>query len=252
MLSSRQKVYLAVISLSYILRFNLLKSEEGPDFSYLAEQIQDLKGCKKVISPSPAPFSTDYEAIEERRKCNYSLKITSEMARTGTAPRKIRVYATGVWDLFHKGHAECLRQAKQIFPLCEVHLIVGIPSDSLTHPIKGLTVLSDRERAETLRHVRYVDEVLTDAPWTFTQEFFSKNKIDFLAHDEEPYSMGATKDDVYAEIKANDMFAATQRTEGVSTSGIISSILKRHDEFVARNIKRGVSKTDLGLKNVTG
>lgn len=35
---------------------------------------------------------------------------------------------------------------------------------------------------------RWVDEIITGAPWVITEEFINLHKIDFVAHDALPYS----------------------------------------------------------------
>ena len=58
-----------------------------------------------------------------------------------------------------------------------MHLPVLVCSDDLTHKFKGFTVMNEAERYEALRHCRYVDEVIRDAPWTLTPEFLEKHKV---------------------------------------------------------------------------
>lgn len=112
-----------------------------------------------------------------------------------------------------------LEQAKKTFP--DTILVVGIPSDTITHKLKGLTVLTDKERAETLRHCKWVDEVIEDAPWCLTPEFLEQHNLDYVAHDDEPYA-SADCDDIYKPCKEAGKFLVTQRTEGISTTYIIT------------------------------
>jgi len=204
------------------------------------------KGCL-----SPAPFDDDPAAQDERDTTDYSIKITREMITEGKCPRKVRVYADGIYDLFHQGHARQLMQAKNVFPDTEVYLLVGCCSDELTHSRKGKTVMDEDERYEAIRHCRYVDEVVKNAPWSLDDEFLQKHKIDFVAHDELPYTTGSGTD-VYAHLKAKGMFVATQRTEGVSTSDVVARIVRDYDMYVRRNLARGYTREELNISFFRG
>lgn len=65
-------------------------------------------------------------------------------------------YATGAFDLFHVGHLNILRHAKE---QCD-YLIAGIVSDEMLRQVKGIEpVVPTLERAEIVRHISFVDEV---------------------------------------------------------------------------------------------
>lgn len=158
--------------------------------------------------------------------------------------RPVRVYADGIYDLFHFGHARSLEQAKKIFP--NTHLIVGVCSDELTHRLKGRTVMFDYERAESLRHCRYVDEVVENAPWIVTMDFIEKHKIDYVAHGED-IILGEDGEDIYKLVKDAGKYKTIKRTDGISTSDIILRIVKDYDNYVRRNLARGYTGKQMNV-----
>ncbi|BEJ14477.1 hypothetical protein CspHIS471_0402440 [Cutaneotrichosporon sp. HIS471] len=149
--------------------------------------------------------------------------------RTSPAPtdRPVRIYADGVYDLFHFGHAMQLRQAKLSFP--RVHLLAGVCSDALCAENKSPPAMTHAERVAGVRQCRWVDEVVPDAPWAPDQAWIDKHRIDYIAHDEIVYP-SKDHDDVYAFIKGQGKFLPTRRTPAISTSDLLERIVRGYRE----------------------
>jgi glycerol-3-phosphate cytidylyltransferase len=74
-------------------------------------------------------------------------------------PRARIGYVPGVYDMFHIGHLNILRNARL---LCD-HLIAGVVSDEIAERVKGHPpVVPLTERLEIVRSVRYVDEAVAE------------------------------------------------------------------------------------------
>ena len=66
-------------------------------------------------------------------------------------------YTTGVFDMFHIGHLNILRRAKE---QCE-YLIVGVSTDELVQEYKNKTpIIPFEERAEIVQSIDCVDKVV--------------------------------------------------------------------------------------------
>lgn len=90
-------------------------------------EAHDLEEQKLALS-KPAIFANP----EGSHHLGEYKRVTKEEAMTMLPPaRPVRVYADGIYDMFHSGHARALMQAKCLFP--NTYLIVGVCSDELTH-----------------------------------------------------------------------------------------------------------------------
>lgn len=84
-------------------------------------------------------------------------------------------YTTGVFDLFHVGHVNILRRAKE---RCET-LIVGISTDELVLGYKNkLPVIPYEERKEIVASIKYVDHVV---PQTNRDKYVAWEQLHFDA-----------------------------------------------------------------------
>ena len=66
-------------------------------------------------------------------------------------------YTSGVYDMFHVGHLNILREAKR---RCD-YLIVGVTTDALCLERKNkLPIISETDRVEIISSIKYVDKVI--------------------------------------------------------------------------------------------
>lgn len=72
--------------------------------------------------------------------------------------KKFKVgYTTGVYDMFHIGHLNILRRAKE---QCD-YLIVGVTTDELCYSRKQkYPIINQEERKAIVEAIRYVDKVV--------------------------------------------------------------------------------------------
>ncbi|KAG9005255.1 hypothetical protein FRB90_010470 [Tulasnella sp. 427] len=204
------------------------------------QALADGEPAPAQISGDPSSFSPE----DIRAYVRAAIDGTSQLPRTyqpnkPPSNRPVRIYADGVYDIFHFGHALQLRQAKLSFE--SVHLLVGVCSDELCSEHKSRTVMNHAERCESVRHCRWVDEIVPDAPWVIDEAFIAKHEIDYVAHDEDPYKGSDGSDDVYHYAKSTGHFIPTRRTPGVSTSELLERIVAgyREGDWDAKLVKIG-------------
>lgn len=73
-------------------------------------------------------------------------------------PKKYKIgYTTGVFDMFHIGHLNILKRAKE---QCE-YLIVGVTTDELCFTRKSkLPIICESDRIAIVEAIKYVDKVV--------------------------------------------------------------------------------------------
>jgi len=82
-------------------------------------------------------------------------------------------YTTGVFDLFHIGHLNILKRAKE---QCE-YLIVGVSTDEVVKTYKNKQpIIPFEQRCEIVRAIKYVDEVV---PQTSMDKMDAYNNLHF-------------------------------------------------------------------------
>ncbi len=124
----------------------------------LAEDIiEQMLSNKTIFIPE---YDTIYKEVLEKYHNNphdfgmSSFQYKKDSGRINIKPQLKVGYLSGTFDLFHIGHLNMLRRAKEY---CD-YLVVGVHKDA-SHKGKQ-TFIPFEERCEIVQHIKYVDKVI--------------------------------------------------------------------------------------------
>jgi glycerol-3-phosphate cytidylyltransferase len=136
----------------------------------------------------------------------------------------MRIYTCLVGDLFHYGHVNFLRQAKELGN----YLLVGICSDEDCVKYKRNPIMSFFERVAVIESCKYVDEIIQSPPSIVKNDFINHYKIDIVVHGDD--SNVNQLNYFYKDAIDRNIYKSIPYTKGINTSDIIKRITDRNKE----------------------
>ena len=127
-----------------------------------------------------------------------------------------KVITYGTFDLFHFGHLEILRRARELGDL----LIVGISTDEFNE-IKGKKCVYPFEhRIKIVEAIKYVDKVIPEKNW-------QQKRKDILLNNVDIFTMGDDWKGKFDEINELCKVIYLSRTKNISTT-VLTNRAKDH------------------------
>jgi glycerol-3-phosphate cytidylyltransferase len=129
----------------------------------------------------------------------------------------MKIITFGTYDLFHIGHVNILKRAREMGN----ELIVGVSSDELNYSKKGhYPIFSQDERMEIVRSLKFVDDVFV--------EISLEKKLDYIIeHDANVLVMGDDWEGRFDFCKIACKVIYLPRTPVISTTNIKAEIFSR-------------------------
>jgi glycerol-3-phosphate cytidylyltransferase len=143
-----------------------------------------------------------------------SIAKANKLSKHGIRMRKVITY--GTFDLFHHGHLELLRRAKELGD----HLIVAVSTDEFNLREKNKTCVHPySERAAIVEAIRYVDEVIPEECW-------DQKVTDVKKYEANVFVIGDDWKGKFDDIASDECSVVyLPRTEGISTTDIKKSLI---------------------------
>ncbi len=136
-----------------------------------------------------------------------------------------RCVVNGVFDLFHVGHVNLLKRAKNIFN----EVVAAVDSDEFASRVKRQPVFSEQDRLDIVKSCRYVDDavIVDDSYGPFA---FENKKVDSFMEDhniDAAFIAADTEEDVlkwFSHLHRTNRTVVVPRTSDISTTHVIKIV----------------------------
>lgn len=132
------------------------------------------------------------------------------------------IYVIGVFDLYHRGHLELLKRAKELGD----KLVVAINGDDMVASYKRRPFFNEEDRLALVAATSYVDEAFVIRQYD-NKDIIKKYKINKIVHGddwgEESYKEQIRVTDRFLEENDCELVLLPY-TKGISTSDLIKQI----------------------------
>ncbi|KAK8447152.1 hypothetical protein SEVIR_8G008700v4 [Setaria viridis] len=210
-------------------------SSDAHNHSSLQRQFSSGHGQKVDDSGSGSGTRVSHFLPTSRRIVQFSNS-------RGPGPDSRIVYIDGAFDLFHAGHVEILRLARELGDF----LLVGIHTDQTISSTRGRhrPIMNLHERSLSVLACRYVDEVIIGAPWDVSKDMITTFNISLVVHGTIAENMDFMEDDSnpYAVPIAMGIYCRLESPLDITTSTIIRRIVANHEAYQKRNEKKEASE----------
>lgn len=159
------------------------------------------------------------------------------------------VYCDGTFDMFHAGHIETLRKAREQGDF----LLVGIHDDATVNARKGsnFPIMNVHERTLAVLSCRYVDEVIIGAPWCISEDMIKTMNISAVVHGSHHGDSKYVDNfvDPYDVPRQMDLLHKVESESELTVQVVLDRIVRNREAFVKRNIKKEAAEVEYLTKH---
>jgi len=171
--------------------------------------------------------------------CPTSRRIMQFSNCRAPGPNDRIVYVPGVFDMFHAGHIDALKAARELGDF----ILVGIHSDEVVTETRGPhhPILNLHERSLSVLSCKFVDEVIIGAPLVVTHDMVKTFNISVVVHCPSAEGPGSNVDP-FAVPKELGIYREVKSLRKLTTADITQRIVQNLEQFEARQARKTVSE----------